>query len=353
MGAVKYLYSVIATFLTLLPSVLSAGIFWGFEDARKEFHGLVWEADLPDFGVGSYRVSVEALITAFEEKRGEPLRPGRQGRVGLKIYTHSGPGLKTPPALTLAVAEALERRGFSRGDLFIFDTRESNLRAAGYLPPLSERHRGDVFEGIPVKHLDSPELRDPLWHYDSPLPEEFTTPLGRELLRPTREQDAQVTRRSYLASPLIKDVDFWINLPVAVDQFALGFSGVMVNASLWNITNSLRFFGSPVNAPVAVAEINAIPELLDTWAFTILTLESFQYIGGPAFNANYTASEPILWLGVDPVIMDALLLRRINEGRQQRGFRTLGTLLPYMDYGVNFGLGRALESQAIIKKVTP
>lgn len=349
----KYLYSVIATFLTLIPQVLVAENFWGFEGARKEFHGLVWEADLPDFGVDAYRVSVEALIVAFEERKGKKLKPGRTGRVGLKVYTHSGPGLKTPAALTLAVAEALERRGFKREDLFIFDTRESNLRAAGYLPPLSERQRGNFFEGIPVKHLDDRDLRDPLWHYDSPLPEEFTSPLGRELLRPVRDQDPEITRRSYLASPLIKTVDFWINLPVAVDQYALGLSGVMVNASLWNITNSLRFFGSPVNAPVAVAEINAIPELLDTWAFTILSLENFQYIGGPAFNANYTSSEPVLWLGVDPVILDALLLRRINDGRRERGFQSLGTLLPYMDYAVNFGLGRALESQAIIQNVTP
>lgn len=353
MGAVKYLYPVIAMFLTLFSPVLTAGNFWGFEDDRKAFHGLVWEADLPNFAVESYRTSVEALIQAFEEKKGEKLQPGQMGRVGLKVYTHSGPGLKTPAALTLAVAESLERRGFRREDLFIFDTRESNLRAAGYLPPLSERQRGDFFEGIPVKHLESAELRDPLWHYDSPLPEEFTSPLGREMLQPTRGVDPETTRRSYLAAPLIKEVDFWINLPVAVDQYALGLSGVMVNASLWNITNSLRFFGSPVNAPVAVAEINAIPELLDTWAFSILTLESFQYIGGPAFNANYTRSEPILWLGVDPVIMDTLLLKHINEGRRERGFQTLGTLLPYMDYAVNFGLGRALESQAQIIRVTP
>lgn len=347
----KYLYPVIATLISLLVADLRGDRFWGFEDARKAFHGKVWEVELEQLSESEYADAVERMIAAFERERGEDLGPGEWRRAGIKVYTHSGPGLRTPPALTRAVVRALERRGFARDELFIFDTRESNLRWSGYLPPLSGRAQGDYFHGVPVRYLDGPGMRDPVWYYDSPLPEEFTTPLGRELLRPTVVIDPEELRRSFLPAPLITDVDFWINLPVAMDQRALGLSGAMVNATLWSISNNIRFFGSPVNAPVAVAEIAAIPELLDTWALSIVSLESYQFIGGPAFNANYTASEPLLWMSVDPVILDAMLLDRINRARGERGFSSLGSLLPYLDYAVNFGLGRVDLDRAKIRQV--
>lgn len=338
-------------FLLLLPVQLQAGNFWGFEDAREAFHGHVWEARLEGFDRSAYDQAVEQVISAFEERKGEALEPGQRGKAGIKLYTHSGTGLKTPHALTMAVVAALERRGFTRDDLILFDTRESNLRAAGYLPPLSAREQGPYYEGIRVRHMDEPAARDPLWHYESPLPDEFSRPMAREILGDMRaDRDPERMRRSYLPAPLINEVDFWINLPMAVEQYALGLSGAMVNASIWNVTNHRRFLGSPVNAPIAVAEIAAIPEIQDTWAFSIVTLEAYQYIGGPSFNAHYTRSEPLLWLGVDPVILDAMLLRRFNEARDERGFDGLGSLLPYMEYAVNFRLGYAAPDRAQIHR---
>lgn len=333
-------------FLLLLPASVWSGSFWGFDGEREAFHGHVWETPLDGFSEASYSAAVERIIAAFEARKGSELQPGARGKAGIKLYTHSGFGLKTPHGLTRAVISALERRGFSRDDIILFDTRETGLRAAGYLPPLSARDQGPYFDGVRVLHLDDPALRDPVWYYDSPLPDEFSNPMTRELLGGAQfDMEPGQMRRSYLASPLINQVDFWINLPMAIEQYAVGVSGAMVNASIWNITNHRRFLGSPVNAPIAVAEISAIPELLDTWAFSIVTLESYQFIGGPFFNAHYTRSEPLMWLAVDPVILDVLLLDRFNEARSARGFEELGSLLPYMEFAVNFRLGHASLSQ--------
>ncbi len=335
---------------TLLAASLEAtddGTFWGYDGARAAFHGQIWKAELHEFSESGYATAVAALLASFEGATGRPLIPGRHGRAGLKIYTNSGPGLQTPLALVRAVILELERRGFARENLFLVDARADLLRESGYLPPLSQMPGlGPYFEGVPVYALNTVVQRSPHWYYESPLPQEFTSPLGRQLLQSPVQLDLQEARRSYLPEILLTGADFWINLPMAVHHPATGLSGALVNASLWNITNATRFFSSPANAPVAVAEIAAIPELQAGWALNLVSLEGYQFIGGPAFNAHYTLSRPELWMSVDPVILDAQLTVLLNEARRARGFQPLPEVPEMLEYAVQLGLGQGVAGAA-------
>ena len=58
----------------------------------------VWQAHLPAFTDADYDAAVEKLIAAFEKSRGRPIAPGAKKKVGLKIYSDSGPGMATPVA---------------------------------------------------------------------------------------------------------------------------------------------------------------------------------------------------------------------------------------------------------------
>jgi hypothetical protein len=298
----------------------------------------IWEAPLAHFDDGAYAAQVELLFTKYETASGRKLVPGPKKKVGLKIYTDSGAGLATPVPLVKAVIAALERRGFTQEEIFLVGLNQLRLRMTGYLPALVT---GETpFKGHKVYVLESGKFYDPVWFYDSPLPERFDPIFAQKSVEgieanTTVDQD----RKSFLATPLFLEADFWINLPVYTDHPTLGVNGALVNATLWNASNTARFFRSPSNAPAAVAEMSAIPELRQTWVFTLASLERFQYIGGPFFNSLYTLSEPKLWLSSDPVALDSLMLERINLARKQNGFRDISDEIHTIDFAEQLGVG--------------
>lgn len=331
---------------------LEAVDFWNDDDERRQHFQAIWEYRLNDFSAADYEDAVGFLMKRFEVETGKSLRPAENGRAGIKVYTNSGYGLCTPHALTDAVIFALEERGFSRQDLFILDAKTDYLRHSGYLPPLSKRDKvGRVYNGVPVYALDTDEYYHPDWFYESTLPPESAFLFTTELLGSYEGEDDPEDRKSYLPYPLLKEVDFWINLPMVIDSQGLGISGALVNATLYNVSNRHRFFVSPANAPIAIAEMAAIPELASNWAFTIMTLEHYQFIGGPSFNSYYTHSEPLLWLSVDPVILDSLMLDRMNNLRASRGFEIIAPRLPQLEYARSLGMGTVERDNAVFLPV--
>lgn len=276
---------------------------------------------LAGFDKQSYYQALEKALTRFEMQRGSPLKPGPKGKIGLKPYTYSGPGLCTPLALLQALIELLEHRGFERQNMLIVDFHENQLRKCGILPPLSTG--GSSFEGVSVYALDRGVYWDEAWVYDSNLPtlEYF----GAYPLFSLSSQTAwEKERKSYLNPLLLCDVDCWINLPMLTSNAVLGVSGALANATLLNMSNHKRFLSSPSICPMAVAELAAIPELQDTCIFSLLSLELYQYIGDYTFNAYYTESEPLLLLSNAPAALDYTLLKKINKARLRRNFAPIG-----------------------------
>ena len=316
----------------------------------------VWEVGLGDFSDTSYRAAVETLLQDYEHRLGHRLVPGAKKKVGLKIYADSGPGLATPFGLVRALIGALEARGYSRQGIFLVGLNPLRLRLTGYLPSFATGI--PPFPGHPVYVLESGKFYDPSWFYDSPLPSRFD-PVTNDRAVEAAAKGKNVTtteedRKSFLATPLFLDADFWINLPVYTDHPVLGINGALVNATLWNASNTFRFFKSPATAPAAVAEMAAIPELREGWALTIVSLQLYQFIGGPYFNSLYTVSEPKLWMSADPVILDALMLEKLNAARQRTGFDPIddeGTRM--LDFARQLGVGNRDTAKVPWIRLTP
>lgn len=311
--------------------------------------GKVWEANL-DVET-DYKLEVESLLERYEGEVGAPLSVGERGKVGLKVNSRGGRGLSTPLRLIRAVIEALERRGIDREAILIVDYSEHTLRAAGVMPPLSAE--GAFFEGSPVVALNRSEFFDDDWFYDSPLPStvdqrtEFIDRRGSDGLL----EAGRYERKSFLPVPLLFEVDFWINLAVGSHDPSLGVDGALANATLWNVSNSQRFLVNRATASAAVAEIAAIPELSERMVLSILSLETYQFIGGPFFNSIYTRSELRLWMSSDPVALDRLILDRINRVRRLEGFQEIHPLPQQFTFAESLGLGYSQLSQIKIEPV--
>ena len=342
-------YWLAAAAVTILSVAVNAA-FWADNNERSAFTSVVYACPLSDFGDGGYRTGVKWMFSAFEARTGKKLVPGNKHCVGLKVYTDSGDGIQTPLPLVRAVIAELNARGYKDNEIFITGATEGKMREAGYLPPLSSR-QVDQFEGVEVRYLDSGRWWSKTWFYDNPLPVDYTSDAGHALLEKHDSSTDAETRKSFIPSALIENVDFWINLPVVMDNVAMEVSGSLANATLWNVSNRERFFNSPANAPVAMAEIAAIPELLNNWAITIVSMEHFQIIGGPIFNSNYVRSDPLLMGSSDPAVLDAWAARRLNAYRNVMGFKPLSV----PPYAVSFSrlVGVGSSDPETIMWVTP
>ena len=332
---------------SLVPSVVSAqeGL------VPRGPLGLVWEAPLAQGK--QYSSEVAALVETYEAQVGARLAPGPRGKVGIKVNARSGRGLSTPLQLLRAMIEVLEARGFDRESILIVDYSEHQLRQAGIMPSLSS----DLghFEGCPVYALDTEQYYDVDWFYDSPLPPSMNQEpqlLGGLGRGSTSLEEGAKERKSFLAAPLLFDVDFWVNLAVGVDDQALGVDGALANATLWNVSNSQRFLGNEATASAAVAEIAAIPELNERMVLHFISLERYQYIGGPRFKSRYSKSEPLLWMSSDPVAMDRLLYDKMNKYRLLDGFPEIAPLPRQLPFAASLGLGVYEKSRIRVQRLS-
>lgn len=298
----------------------------------------IWLAKVQEFDDSSYQEAVRHLVAGFEEIAGKRLEPGEKRRVGLKVYTNSGAGLRTPPKLVNALIDFLVSRGYKRQELFVIDLDTDSLWRSGFISSRADRVK--EYNGVPVYALDEGRFYDANWFYDSPLPSQYLSPIQLKN-EGGYDYDAKMQddRKSFLPVPLLLDVDFWVNLPVVSDHPDLGINGTLANATLWNVSNQFRFMSNMAGASAAIAEIAAIPELRRGLVFSIVSLEKLQFMGGPVFNQNYVRSYNEIYLSCNPVALDRIFLEKLNRARETMGFRAISPIPPVFEYARSLDLG--------------
>lgn len=336
-----------AKFLLLFLLVFLESMLLIADDEKKS---IVWEFSLGNFEE-AYSEAVGQLLFEYEKSTGTELVPGSTETVALKVNTRAGQGLSTPLNLVRATIESLESRGFNRQSILIIDFSSFDLKASGFYE--EEKEGAFYFEGCPVLALNLFKSFEQDWFYDSPIPpllKDRPYDQSYDYVSSDSESDP-IFRKSFLPIPLLFEVDFWINLAVGLDDPILGVDGVLANASLWNVSNHLRFLANEPTSAVAVAEILGIPELNAHLKLHFVALEEYQFIGGPYYNSLYSRSEQLLWMSLDPVALDRLLIDLINRKRRENGFKEIPMPNLQLLYASKIGLGEDSLESIVIKNI--
>jgi uncharacterized protein (DUF362 family) len=150
-----------------------------------------------------------------------------------------------------------------------------------------------------------------------------------------------ISDESHLSSVLTRVVTKVINVPVLSDNLYCGLSGALFNMTIQNLDNWRRLIQDPVNGDPSIPEAYADPRIADKVVFQIMDGLIALYAGAPIGDANYAIHYGTLYASKDPVAMDAVALRKIDEWRLRAQMDPASKTAKYLQTAFSYGLGNA------------
>ena len=221
--------------------------------------------------------------------------------VGIKVFSAPGALSGTRPAVVAAIVRGLIAAGLPPAQIIIWDKRAADLRAAGFFEftgRFGVRVAGAAEAGYEPTNFylpESPVVGSLVWG-DS----EFGT------------KEAGLGKKSYV-SKILAPMTKIISVAPLVNENAAGACGHLYGLALGSVDNTRRFEGDADRLAVALPEICALPGVGDRVALFVTDALLAQYLGGPASSIQFSAVRDELWLGHDPVALDALALRELGR----------------------------------------
>ena len=214
---------------------------------------------------------------------------GPDARVALKLNCLAGPGLSPKPPLVWALCRKLVSLGVRPGNIVLWDRTSRELQRAGY----------DI-------RTESQKIRV----------------FGTDALDPGYEPKPFVHRSvgSCYSRILTRFATTVIGIGVLKDHDLSGISAGMKNF-YGAIHNPNKYHDNGCDP--YVADLCSQPLLRARWCLSLVDATHAQFHGGPALNPAYRWAESSLLAGLDPVAVDAVGWRRIEEKRKQAGMKSL------------------------------
>lgn len=246
-------------------------------------------------------------------------------RVGLKINTLGRPLLYTHHELIQAVSDDLIAYGVKPEHIIVWDRYESHMADCEFTFNTSG-------EGIPcygTEALEADHNRfDPEFVYESS--------------RDRADQRAEGRTASYLSRIFTQECDKVINLAILKDHGLAGVTLTLKNLAYGLCDNNRRFHGPEFIGPF-ISEFCALPMVRKKVVLHMIDGLEACYDQGPRpRNPKVIYPQNSLWLGTDPVALDAVGFRVINAKRRAEGVPPLeetGRPLDHIGLAAKLGLG--------------
>jgi hypothetical protein len=284
--------------------------------------------------------------------------------VGIKISTLGGPLLSTHRPLVQAICDGLGAAGVPPDHIFLWDKNGDSMRRAGYVPvDASPDHVGiaAVFPGsgydLNVAYRN--EIIGTLIWGDSEFIERGADadlmnaasdvvkakPYGGASLGDDADLDTgtspipQTSNLSYYANLVTRGCTKLINVPVLTDNPNIGLEGCLGSLALACVDNNRRFQGDPTYGDPAICEILDKDFMRRKVVVNILDALVAEYAGGPQFDPQFTQSIGAIYVSRDPVAIDSLVLRRVENWRRRNHIDPLGKTASHVASAALYNLG--------------
>ncbi len=225
--------------------------------------------------------------------------------IGIKVFCAPGGDAGTRVSVVAAVIEGLIEAKIPAANIIIWDRQRADLRRAGFMDlgaRLGVRVDGSVNAGFDESVSYTPE---------QPAP----TQLVWGDLEFERKGEA-VGRRSFVTRLLTREVTKIISIAPMLNHNTTGVSGHLYSLAQGGVDNFMRFENDLNRLATAVPEIYGLPALADKVVLNITDGLICQYRGEQQGLLHYSTMLNELRFSKDPVALDSLSLRELEQTRQ-------------------------------------
>ena len=267
-------------------------------------------------------------------------------RVGIKICAAGGELFTTHHAIVNAIVDGLAAAGHPRSGIIIWDRSLGGIKEAGYRPTTDGYQVKAIapHDGYDAKAVVSAPVAGKLVWGDF----EYVGDLGKMPLFADADATSNVSHFSKIVS---NEVDKVINVPVMSVSETNGIAGCIYNMTIPNIDNWRRFAQGSRFGAESLAEIYASPFIAKKVVFNLMDGLIAQYAGGPQPQPNYAVHHATLYASKDPVALDTIALKRLEEWRKRGSLRPVGPVAAYIDFAGQLGLGNAATNRIEIRNI--
>jgi uncharacterized protein (DUF362 family) len=266
-------------------------------------------------------------------------------RVGIKISAAGGELFTTHHNIVNAIVDGLIAAGHPRGGILIWDRSLGGIKDAGYRPAI---------DGYQLRAVAPHDGYDPNAVISAPLigklvwgDFDFHGDIKMPILSDT-ENTSDVSHFSKIVSTEVTKI---INVPVMSISETNGIAGCIYNMTIPNIDNWRRFAHASRFGVDSLAEIYANPLIAKKVVFNLMDGLIAEYAGGPQSQPNYAIHHATLYASKDPVALDAVALKRLEQWRAQANLRAIGPLAAYVAFASQLGLGNSTPNRIEIRNV--
>jgi uncharacterized protein (DUF362 family) len=266
--------------------------------------------------------------------------------VGIKVCSNGAPLFSTHPAVVDAIEAGLIDAGVRPQNIVIWDREEKLLKLAGFQGRSSGYRLMWSEKNYDLKAFVTSPVTGQLIYGDMLFVSKPPDIFKEERVVPEKDKKKRfvadnLSDQSHLSNVLTHVVTKVINVPVLSDHMFCGLSGALFNMTIQNLDNWRRLVQAPINGDPSIPEAYADPRIGEKVVLNIMDGLIALYAGGPIGDTNYAIHHETLYASKDPVALDAIALKRLDQWRTEAQMEPASKTAKYLKTAVAYGLGNA------------